>query len=425
MTSSQDSPSLLTLDTFEESSSTSLAKGNAVGVTSVNIAISSTLSNSTATGKLPPKKVGGVTTISHNNSSVVSGKTNDKITSTGKPGSSVNSLKQIAGDRQQMTNSLQGATGASSKQAGLLPGPILAPPPSGRVMPASSLPSTSGSLPTVTATSKVPLNTGSQGLTSGAVRRLFTAHQQHASTSQNSAVFSSLLGPQPANYSPLVNNSPAPSLPINPVPTKGSSSQTSKVGQQSIYQGKSLGSTGGTRQGVSGHRVRVGDSSIVTQTQPSNVSSSKDKHPMTAKNSQSMYSSVITTGAVSLDSQNPLVSGNNVEVIEQPLQQIMKTPVLFQDPATHLTKPRKKSTYSDAVGKKNDLNQVPPSQGVKVVSQLGGMGSSHAPTVSTGPQHSPLSQQQHQHKLNLASGTRPMSVTSTGEKVKYHIYLLK
>jgi hypothetical protein len=111
-----------------------------------------------------------------------------------------------------------------------------------------------------------------------------------------------------------------------------------------------------------------------------------------------------------------------LEVIEQPLQQIMKTPMIFHEPTTHLTKPKKKSTYSDAVGKKNEggggggggggASSGPGpsggSQPLKAV-QAGGMGSHPPPSsvtaaMNVGAQPPPLAQ----HKINLAPGTRPV-----------------
>ena len=142
------------------------------------------------------------------------------------------------------------------------------------------------------------------------------------------------------------------------------------------------------------------------------------------------------------------------DVIEQPLQQIMKTPTIFQDPAAQLAKAKKKSTYSDAVGKKftgvgvssggassggsNVAISGPPSAmvgistivptsamagsgGVGGASSMGSAGSGSSGVLQTVPassQQISTSAQQHQHKINLAPGTRPMS-----EKVQHHYYL--
>ena len=85
-------------------------------------------------------------------------------------------------------------------------------------------------------------------------------------------------------------------------------------------------------------------------------------------------------------------------VIEQPLQQIMKTPTILQEPATQMTKPKKKSTCSDAVGKK-----LPSSE----------MGSHSAANKMGGVTS--------QHKLNLAPGTRP-TMNDSGAMVKPAVY---
>ena len=86
-------------------------------------------------------------------------------------------------------------------------------------------------------------------------------------------------------------------------------------------------------------------------------------------------------------------------VIEQPLQQIMKTPTILQEPATQITKPKKKSTYSDAVGKKLPSSEM----------------SSHSAANKMGGVTS-------QHKLNLAPGTRP-TMNDSGAMVKPAVYL--
>lgn len=94
-------------------------------------------------------------------------------------------------------------------------------------------------------------------------------------------------------------------------------------------------------------------------------------------------------------------------VIEQPLQQIMKTPTIFQEPAAQFTKPKKKSTYSDAVGKK----PPPPDSGNwGNVAPVPGQFS--APSVL--PTDSAA--QGLQGKINLAPGAKPV-VSDLAEKV--------
>ena len=125
--------------------------------------------------------------------------------------------------------------------------------------------------------------------------------------------------------------------------------------------------------------------------------------------------------------QQQLLGG---EVIEQPLQQIMKTPTIFQDPATQIAKAKKKSTYSDAVGKKSGSSSCVSSVGANVAisgapsAAMVGMatvvpssaiaasssGISAAGVLQTAPVSSQQilsSAQQHQHKINLAPGSRP------------------
>jgi len=79
---------------------------------------------------------------------------------------------------------------------------------------------------------------------------------------------------------------------------------------------------------------------------------------------------------------------NRAEVIEQPVQQILKTPTIFQEPATQLSKPRKISTYSDAVGKRH--------QGT-VGGEAVRLGTSYSQAQPQG------------NKLNLAPGSRPIA----------------
>ena len=119
-------------------------------------------------------------------------------------------------------------------------------------------------------------------------------------------------------------------------------------------------------------------------------------------------------------------------MIEQPLQQIMKTPTIFQDPATQIAKAKKKSTYSDAVGKKSGSSSCVSSVGANVAisgapsATMVGMatvvpssaiaasssGISAAGVLQTAPvssQQTLSSAQQHQHKINLAPGSRPIA----------------
>ncbi len=97
------------------------------------------------------------------------------------------------------------------------------------------------------------------------------------------------------------------------------------------------------------------------------------------------------------------------EMIEQPVQQIIKTPTIFQEPATQITKPKKISTYSDAVGKKHQSGSPGSINSSSVYTSDGGaaarvvaIGSNYPVTSSTQTQSSQVS------KINLAPGSRPM-----------------
>lgn len=97
-----------------------------------------------------------------------------------------------------------------------------------------------------------------------------------------------------------------------------------------------------------------------------------------------------------------------ISVIEQPLQQIMNTPTILTEPASQIAKPKKKSTYSDAVGKKTTAGSSEAKPG-----HLGGGGciGASAPAISAPPAHiSPP-----QPPLNLAPGAWPLA--NEAEKV--------
>lgn len=89
------------------------------------------------------------------------------------------------------------------------------------------------------------------------------------------------------------------------------------------------------------------------------------------------------------------------EMIEQPVQQIMKTPTIFQEPATQITKPKKISTYSDAVGKKHQ--SLTGSANSAFASDIVGTGRVTSGSYSVAIPSAPLSQSS---KMNLAPGAR-------------------
>ena len=140
---------------------------------------------------------------------------------------------------------------------------------------------------------------------------------------------------------------------------------------------------------------------VTSQTRGSEVSKTlpvKSVCPPSSANLQ--YSSVIGS-----QETQPM------SVIEQPLQQIMKTPTIFQEPATQLTKPKKKSSYSDAVGKRLPSTEMGT---LTAGSKVGGVGNQPM-GISLPP---PLSQP----KLNLAPGSRP-TVNDSGAMVRLVVCL--
>lgn len=402
-------PSLTSyMGTYEEPSDAPPARGSTTAVASMNVAISSTPS-CVNTGKATSKKAGGMATAPHTVVPTANKPGNDRTTST------KGVISRHSSADQQQLGMVQGGANTGSKGVGLLSGPgaILPQPLPHPVRLPALLPGGSGVVGVVSGNRSLPASTTAQFPTTGAVRRLFSQHQQQqqSTSSQNSTVFS-LLGPHP----------PSTSLPHSTITSKSSTSQASKLAQQSIYPAKSsVGGGGNTKQ--PNHVFRGGKGSDATsnlgQSVPSNTSGGKEKHPPISKSSsqQSMYSSVINTGMSSsstLDQSH--MSSGSPDVIEQPVQQIMKTHMLFPESATQLTKPKKKSTYSDAVGKKNEsVCQGVMIQGSKGV-HLGGIVSHpppppppQAPAVAVGSQVPPT-----QHKLNLAPGTRPIN---SAEKV--------
>ena len=382
MAPSHIQPSLLsTLETLDEPSDAPPAKGSMTAVATASVTVSSTISGSVNAGKALFKKAGG--TSLHSSLSMMS-KTSDRVKS-GNVGGKHNALEH----QVVLGNAMHGNLAQTSKQTGLLPGPPNIPVPIRVPVP---LTVTSGSISTVTTSKTQAVRAAQIPVTSsGPVRQLFPQ-----TTSNQTSTGISLLGPQPV-YSPLIASPPAPSIPI----ISKASIQASKPSQQFT---KSSAQNSGSSKHQSG-RSRPSEGASTIQNLPPNASNSKDKHSAAPKNTQAtMYSSVINTGATSSEPQAPSSGFNNVDVIEQPLQQIMKTPMLFQESAAQLTKPKKKSTYSDAVGKKNESSHV---QGSKV-NQVGAIG-----THPCGPQPPPPQQ----HKLNLAPGTRPVGPSNVGDKV--------
>ena len=140
------------------------------------------------------------------------------------------------------------------------------------------------------------------------------------------------------------------------------------------------------------------------------VSTRATKQLLTSSSSSvATYSSVIGTQGESqppplLPPPPPLPSVPQASAIEQPLQQIMKTPSLFQEPAAQLAKPKKKSTYSDAVGKKP---QSASDAGAWVSVGAAQFGVSGVVPLDSAVQ---------QGKINLAPGAKPVGSDQSSEK---------
>ena len=415
-TLSHEPSSTSSVGVFEEPSDAPPARGSTTAVASVNVATSSTVSSGYHTGKAAPKKAGGLSgsATSHGGQ-----------TSTHKQG----------GDKATVASLTKSTAGGSSKQgvseakltSALLPGPPIMPQlPPALARVAASITGTSGVVMTSKTASASPGSGGGPSAPSGAVRRLFgSSHQQGVAGHTVS-----LLGPQPS-YPTLAAT----------VAAQGMPKLAMKPGQQAKFGGGSGGSTSKQQsQGRAGVKGSSGNADSMTMSQgqsaPGGASNAaKEKQHLTTKHStqQSMYSSV-TGGSAPPPSSSSAPSetatppsggvvGSSAEVIEQPLQQIMKTPMIFHEPPSHFTKPKKKSTYSDAVGKKNEGGG--PSCGGQGVSaaqppkaaQMSGIGAHPPPSSSATPmtvasQPAPLVAH---HKLNLAPGTRPVEKVSGSE----------
>ncbi len=391
-----------------------------------------------------------------------SGGGSERISSSAKSvnllGGGGNSKQSTPLDQYQILNS-GGGGGGNSKGVGLLPQPLPTPTAPTRI-PLTSSSSGGGGGGVGSVGMATSSNRGASNVpVTGAVRRLFSQQQQHqqaVSSGQGSAVFSSLLGPQPSSYLPLVN--PAPSSTHshnNPSAAKGSASQQAlkQLAKSSSGGGVSTTTIGGgggvikvlPRPSSSAFRTKgdatptlggqsammpSGGSGAAASSSSSSSSSSlaKERQASIAKTSsqQSMYSSVINSSTANGGDLTPTTpQGPPTEVIEQPMQQIMRTPMLFHHKAaSEIVKPKKKSTYSDAVGKKSE-SAMSANQGG--VAAQGGVNKHPQPSVGGGGPMGGVTQGllppittamvPTQHKLNLAPGSRPVGVASSSEKV--------
>ena len=460
VSSSHDpTPSILPLETFEVASDALPARGNPTA-TSASAAAAPTGSTGTSSSRVNYRKAVPISSMS---SSVGSGGGGTLITSVSSGvgfGSGNRPAPGVAPPSAKGSQSLSAVYSTSTSENTRIPSTSLpdahrASEPSGihSAAPVSRLPSI-GSVQLSSSSTVKPAS-------SGAVRRLFTSAPQASPQQLSTSIASS-----------QSNFSSTPTLP-KPSSTGGAGGAIVRtVSGHSVSVGKSVLPQSSSRQQPppSGkvqlrphENVMAGISTAKsTQQQPTQVSAHSvaatitEKHQPHAKTSvggaMSMsYSRVINAAPVTAIGQDtssaqPHPLGGGVEVIEQPLQQIMKTPTIFQDPATQLTKAKKKSTYSDAVGKKSggsgnvggvgvaisgpasSLVAIPPMVSSSVVTS-GGSGSSTGGGVLV-LQAPPSSQtistaQQNPSKIiNRAPGSRPL-----GDKVDMcymymYIYIL-
>lgn len=465
VTSSHDpTPSIPPLETFEVASDAQPAKANPTA-TSASAAAAPTSSTVGTSSRANYRKAGSVSSISSISNSLppassVSGKP---------PASLTQSLGgfNVRVNAQSMGTSVSGETKSHHHQGASLldshhhvsgePSSMnihsVAPPLPNRVP-------TSGSISV-----NVKPSSQQQPVSSGAVRRLFTSgpstHQPQAqlistpvASSQNPASLVSTTRSTASTATSgvavsLVRTASGHSIPAGKVSVAqapGSSRVHIASQPPKLWTRSHEVSAGALKQQSATHGVVIGGS-IGSEKQPPpppHVVKSQVVIGGTAAVSMS-YSRVINaapmpTAAVQESSQQSQSQSQSQqlggEVIEQPLQQIMKTPTIFQDPATQIAKAKKKSTYSDAVGKKSGglgvsgANVAISGAPLAMVGMATVVPTSAIAASSSGAggvlQSAPVSSQlistsgsQNQHKINLAPGSRP-----TAEKVqacKYHI----
>ena len=306
----------------------------------------------------------------------------------------------------------------------------------------------------------------SQAATSGAVRRLFTSGPHHTPQQQQlPTVTASCQNLLPSSLSVTTSSTRITSTVVSvgggtaiartgsaghgmsvskaSVPTVGRGPLTSKV--QPRQHDAPVGSASGTKQS---QQLQPSSSHTVV-----GVVGASERQPSHVKNQvggtvSMSYSRAINAASVAAPVQDntqpqsqPIPGG---DVIEQPLQQIMNTPTIFQDPATQLAKAKKKSTYSDAVGKKSAgggsstvvgvaISSTPTLGIPSAVSSSGSSSGSSAAGGGSGTlvlqvppssQQVSTAQQQHPNKIiNLAPGSRP--VGDKVSSVNMHMYVIK
>ena len=449
VSSSHDpTPSILPLETFEVASDALPARGNPTA-TSASAAAAPTGSTGTSSSRVNYRKAVPISSMSSSVGGSGGGALITSVSSGVGFGSGNRPAPGVAPPSAKGGQSLSAVYSTSTSENTRIPSTSLpdahrASEPSGihSAAPVSRLPSI-GSI-------QLSSSSTVKAASSGAVRRLFTSAPQPSPQQLSTSIASS-----------QSNFSSAPTLP-KPSSTGGAGGGTivRTVSGHSVSVGKSVLPQSSSRQQPppSGKvQLRPHETVVVgistaksTQQQPTQVSAHSvaatitEKHQPHVKTSvggaMSMsYSRVINAAPVTAIGQDtssvqPHPLGGGVEVIEQPLQQIMKTPTIFQDPATQLTKAKKKSTYSDAVGKKSggsgnlggvgvaisgpasSLVAIPPMVSSSVATSGGSGGSTgggvlvlQAPPSS---QSISTAQQNPSKIINRAPGSRPL-----GDKV--------
>ncbi len=231
---------------------------------------------------------------------------------------------------------------------------------------------------------------------SGAVRRLFASSSHGATTTSTTVVVSAtqtLPCPPKGAVTMLVS-----SLSQRPIASGVIGVGVSASGMSSAQQGKPVTSVVSLQHapGPTGNRhlqSQHGSRAPAAETSSSKVVGEPSKPSTAYLKGVVPHHGVIGGGGVVPSTTTGPQATN---VIEQPLQQIMNTPTILQEPATQIARPKRKSTYSDAVGKKL------PSSSVPAESKAGHSGGVGAPPTSTHipPQQAPLS---------LAPGAWPLA----------------
>ena len=458
MTSSSHdpTPSIPPLETFEVASDAQPAKANPTAA-SASAAAAPTSSTVGTSSRVNYRKAGSVSSISSISNSLppvssVSGKPPASLTQS-LGGFNVRVNAQSLGTSVSSENKLHHHQGTSlldsHHQVSNEPSVHSVVPPLTNRVP------TSGSI-------SVNVKPSSQQhcASSGAVRRLFTSgpsvHQPSAQLISTPAALSQ----NPASLASTTRSTGSTAtggVAVSLVrTTSGHSISTGKVSVVQAPPGSGRAhitsqasklltrphevNTGAVKQQSAMHGVVIGGSIGSEKQQPPHIVKSQVVIGGAAGVSMS-YSRVINaapmpTAAVQEGSQQSQPQSQQLggEVIEQPLQQIMKTPTIFQDPATQIAKAKKKSTYSDAVGKKSGgmgvsgtnvaVSGAPSAMvGMATVvptSAIAASSSGVAGVLQTAPvssQQISTSGPQHQHKINLAPGSRP-----TAEKVQASMY---